>query len=234
MFELITPTPAPRRPVSLAALDMPLPELPGAPPQRWLLGMLDEVDYGMLLLTGETHLAHANKAARRDLDAQHPLQLLGQEVRARLPQDVAPLRAALADATRTGRRRLLRLGDAATRCSVAVVPLPPGADGVRPVLLLLGRRKVCEELSVENYARAHALTLAETQVLKGLCEGLPPQQIARRQAVALSTVRTQIGSLRAKTGADSIRTLLAQVAQLPPMLSALGGMQQQQPTVLAA
>ena len=220
MFELVNST-APRRPVSLGSAPAHLAE--AGTPQRWLAHMLDEVDYGMLLVTGDTHLVHANKAARRDLDAQHPLQLLGHELRARLTLDVAPLRSAVAAAENAGTRRLLRLGDATQRCTVAVVPLAPGADGVRPVLLVLGRRKVCEELSVENFARANALTMSEAQVLKGLCTGLAPQRVAQSQGVALSTVRTQIGSIRAKTGADSIRTLLAQVAQLPPMVSALGG-----------
>jgi hypothetical protein len=41
--------------------------------------------------------------------------------------------------------------------------------------------------------------------------------------VALSTVRTQIGSIRTKTGAGSIRDLVRQVALLPPLVGALRG-----------
>lgn len=39
--------------------------------------------------------------------------------------------------------------------------------------------------------------------------------------VALSTVRTHIGTIRAKTGASSVKELLHRVAQLPPMRHAL-------------
>jgi hypothetical protein len=39
--------------------------------------------------------------------------------------------------------------------------------------------------------------------------------------VGLSTIRTQIGSIRLKTGASSIRALVRQVALLPPLVSAL-------------
>jgi DNA-binding CsgD family transcriptional regulator len=39
--------------------------------------------------------------------------------------------------------------------------------------------------------------------------------------VAISTVRTQIGNLRLKTGAQSIRALVRQVAVLPPLMCAL-------------
>jgi ribosomal protein S19 len=41
--------------------------------------------------------------------------------------------------------------------------------------------------------------------------------------VALSTIRSQLGAIRAKTGAASIRTLVRQVAVLPPLVGALRG-----------
>ena len=46
-------------------------------------------------------------------------------------------------------------------------------------------------------------------------------EVARQQGVAVSTVRTQIGSIRAKTGAGSISELVRQVAVLPPLVGAL-------------
>ena len=49
------------------------------------------------------------------------------------------------------------------------------------------------------------------------------EPIAERQGVGLATIRTQIGSVRAKTGAASIRALVRQVAMLPPLVSALQG-----------
>jgi len=48
-----------------------------------------------------------------------------------------------------------------------------------------------------------------------------PNGIALEQGVKLSTVRTQIGAIRDKTGADSITELLRFVAALPPMVGAL-------------
>ena len=66
---------------------------------RWFAQMLDEVDYGMLLLADETHVVHANHAARRVMDDEHPLQLLGRELRVRRTRDLAPLHDALAGAT---------------------------------------------------------------------------------------------------------------------------------------
>ncbi|MBI5259379.1 MAG: helix-turn-helix transcriptional regulator [Burkholderiales bacterium] len=187
--------------------------------------MVDEVDYGMLLLNDDGRVAHFNRAARRDLDEQHPLQLHGGELRARLPQDTLALRDALAGASQRGLRRLLRLGEGSERTTVAVVPLPPLPGQARHgVVLVLAKRQVCEELTVDWFARAHSLTMAETAVVKGLCADLTPQEIAKRQGVGLATIRTQIGSIRAKTGSASIRALVRQVAMLPPLVSALQGL----------
>jgi DNA-binding CsgD family transcriptional regulator len=185
----------------------------------WLSRMLDEVDHGMLLVSVDGQVNYFNHAARLELDRQHPLQLLGASLRARHPQDVAPLYDALAGAQR-GLRRLLHLGEGADRVSVSVVPLP-GAEQL--IVLVLSKRHFCQTLSVQAFARSASLTPAETRVLSQLCDGLPPAEIAQRASVAVSTVRSQIGSIRTKTGAASIRELVRQVAVLPPMLNALRG-----------
>ncbi len=191
---------------------------------RRMAQMLDTLDYGMLLISETLEVSHVNKAARRDMDAQHPLQCLGGQLHAHLVKDQQPLRDALVGATQRGLRRLLQLGDERHRISVAVVPLPAlGADDQAGAAVLLGKRQVCEELTVEWFARAHGLTMAETTVIKGLCADLTPLEIAARQGVGLATIRTQIGSIRIKTGANSIRALVQQVALLPPLVSALQG-----------
>jgi DNA-binding CsgD family transcriptional regulator len=198
----------------------------GRDPAAWLTRMLDEIDYGMLLVTADAQVAYLNHAARLELDGHHPLQLSNHRLGAHSPPDVAPLYEALAGAQR-GLRKLLTLGEGAQQVSISVVPLPAmpipaGGDGSGALtLLVLGKRQVCEQLSVQGYARSHHLTPAETRVLEGLCGGVQPSQIAANAHVAVSTVRTQIGSIRVKTGAGSIRELVRQVAVLPPLVGAL-------------
>ncbi len=192
--------------------------------QQRMAQLLDTLDYGILLLDETLSARHVNQAALRQLDDVHPLQLRGGQVLARHAGDVQPLREALLGAARRGLRRLLQLGDAQHRLAVAVVPLPAiGVEQQPGVALLLGKRQVCEELTVDWFSRSHGLTLAETAVIKGLCADLTPQQIAQRQGVGLATIRTQIGSIRLKTGAGSIRALLQQVALLPPLVGLLQG-----------
>jgi DNA-binding CsgD family transcriptional regulator len=191
---------------------------------HWMAATLDEVDYGMLLLADETQTVHVNHAARAELDSAHPLQLLGGALRARRPHDVLPLADALHAAARRGLRKLLTLGDGAQRVSVSVVPLAVSDDNGAPVtLVMLGKRQICENLSVQGFARSHGLTAAEGRVLAGLCRGIRPTVIAEQLGVAISTVRTQIGNIRQKTGAQSIPGLVQQVAVLPPLMSVLRG-----------
>ena len=200
---------------------------------QWLTRMLDEIDYGMLMVNAEAQVLYANHAARHQLDGQHPLRMLGQTLAAHRGEDVAPLCEALAAAQR-GLRRLLTLGDGEQRVSVSVVPLPGGTGSTgstgklgdrnsldQATLLVLGKRQMSAPLSVQGFARSMQLTPTETRVLDMLCNGVRPTEVATRQGVALSTVRTQIGSIRAKTGAASIRDLVRQVGLLPPLVGAL-------------
>lgn len=191
-------------------------------PWHWLRLALDEVDYGMLIVADPARVLHMNHLARTELVGAHPLNIAAGVLRATSADDEGPLLDALVDATRRGRRCMLTVGASPNRVSIAVVPLPAGQVGERGVtLLMFSKRRVCEELSVDAFARSHGLTVAETQVLKALCAGITPNEAAQCQGVRLSTVRTQIGSIRAKTGATSIRALVQQIARLPPLLSAL-------------
>jgi DNA-binding CsgD family transcriptional regulator len=189
--------------------------------------MLDEIDYGLVLLDDGYRVLHVNHAARAELDGDHPLQLIGAELQTRSPRDAAALADALQSASR-GLRSLMTLGQGQQRRSqrrtvnVAVVPLVAPTGGVaRTTLLTMGKRHVCESLSLQWFARNCGLTAGETRVLEALSQGLQPREVAALHGVGLSTVRTQIGSIRTKTGAQSVRELVHRVAALPPMIGSL-------------
>lgn len=206
------------------------PERRQAASTAWTQAMLDELDYGILLLSPDRQLMLMNHAARAELDESHPLQVFGRELRAREPQDVARLHDALLAATRRGLRRLLSMGETEHRVSLAVVPLQEGSQGLEQACMVtLGKRRMCQQLSVQWFAQSHGLTSAEARVLELLCLGLSPRDAAVELGVGLATVRTQIGCMRAKTGADSMRALVQQVAMLPPMVSMLRGQEHARP-----
>jgi DNA-binding CsgD family transcriptional regulator len=186
------------------------------------LRLLDEIDYGMVLVSADARLRCCNHAAREALAGSQALQLSAGMLRPRDPVETPAFAEALTAATR-GRRSLLTLGRTGTRLSISMVPIdnPEGPAAEPFALLVLGRREMCPPLSVRGYAKELLLTPAETRVLGMLCEGFQPGEIADRQGVALSTVRTQIGSIRFKTGCASIRELVRHMAQLPPLVGAL-------------
>ena len=187
---------------------------------HWMSLVLEELDYGVLLLTADGRVVHCNLAARRNLDAEHPLELVDNHVRARDAKDAPALLEALHGAQHDGRRCLLRLGEGAAKANVVVVPLNRDVTQTA-VLVVLERRQLCGELAAQWFALRYGLTPTETEVLKALSAGARPGDVAAQQGVAISTVRTQIQSIRAKSGADSIGELLRQLAMLPPLMSAL-------------
>ena len=181
--------------------------------------LLDEIDYGLLLLDADGRLMLANRMARLECAAGRALARQGEQVRAARAQDAPAWTSALADAAR-GRRTLLCIGGDDAVVTLAVIPLALGMT--RPcALLIVGRRRLCETLSIEMFARHHRLTGAEMQVLQALCRGLEPSDIASQFGVTMATIRTQVTAIRSKTDASSIRELVRRVAALPPMLPAL-------------
>jgi DNA-binding CsgD family transcriptional regulator len=197
------------------------------PRVSWLAGALDEVDYGVLVLSGRDRIRFANRTALAELASGAALRVVDGRLHATLSADSAALDRALADAERRSLRHMLIIGHGERRLGLSVVPLagsPPTLAAGTAVML--GKRQICHPLSIAGYSRSHGLTNAEGRVLAELCNGSEPQDVARRFAVSISTVRSQIGSIRSKTGAASIVALMRQLAVLPPILVALGRMGQ--------
>ena len=183
-----------------------------------LMRVLDEVDYGMLLVDAAGALRHANQLGLRELSRNGPLRLSRGCIAAPAAADQMALSAALADVQRA-RRRLFSLGHNGSAVSVAAVPMPAGEEDTPETLALLvfGKRPASDTLTIDFYARTHRLTSAELVVLKSICAGAMPKEVARAQGVAISTVRSHICSIRIKTDTGSIRELVNRVAMLPPI-----------------
>lgn len=195
--------------------------------QRWaspaLLDLvLDELAYGVAVATGEGELLHANQAARHELDRRRSLGLHNGRLRVRLPDDAKVLQDALAKAV-NGKRSLISLGSAeAGRVSLAVVPVRRDPEaGPAHAALLFSRPSVCGSLMLFFFARSHALTSTEENVLAILCQGYSAPQVAEQLHVAVSTVRSHVRSLCAKTRSSGVRELVNRVAMLPPVAPAL-------------
>jgi DNA-binding CsgD family transcriptional regulator len=191
----------------------------GGPWERWAL---DRLEQGIVVLQADGRVLHANRCAEGMLASGSALDASSGWLMALQPQELAKLREALRSVAERGLCRMLGFGSGDTAQFVALSAISaPG--GARLILCLLGQRTLGNPLTLQWYALCHGLTTAEAAVLRLICAGDDPSEIAARQSVAISTVRTQIGSIRAKTGHKSIRALLRTLACLPSMSGALFG-----------
>jgi DNA-binding CsgD family transcriptional regulator len=192
---------------------------PATAPQLELV--LDELAYGVAVTTGVGELVHANHAARQELNRNRALWLQNGRLRVQSQQDQQTLQGALAKAT-AGRRSLITLGGTdSQRLSLAVVPMRRPQEGAPAhAALMFSRPSVCGSLMLCFFARSHSLTSAEENVLGILCQGYSAPEIARHLQVAVSTVRSHVRSLCAKTRSSGVRELVNRVAMLPPVAPA--------------
>jgi len=183
--------------------------------------ILDCIQIGAMAVGMGMRVSFANRAAIRECsrlsllrieDAQMAVLALTREA------DHARLAKAV-EGAHAGQWSLVRLGAGATTVSIAVFPLFHGERDTGPLaLLLFGLNQNQEPLAIQLYAGSCGLTPAETRVLLGLAEGLVPKQIASKHEVLLSTVRTQISSIRDKTGTRRLGDLMQALVSLPPIM----------------
>lgn len=199
--------------------------LAGHPPS-WNAGLallLDELAYGIVVVGLSGELLHTNRTAQQELARSPNLRIAEGMLQAATPVDRRALREAIARVA-DGKRSMLTLavrsGEALT---LAVLPLRGGEAGapVTSAVLLLARASVCESLMLYFFARSHGLTHSEEQVLGILCQGHSAPQVARELHVAVSTVRSHVRNLCAKTSTRGVRQLVNRVAVLPPVVPAL-------------
>lgn len=192
----------------------------------WPAEMLDQLDYGLLIVRRDLSLVHANVPARSRLRLpDNPLSL--RSVGPHWPADDAGLRR-LAQATQAAADRMLRstvqLHVGKEPIVLSVIPLRQRDErGQVLTLLALERERICTPLALEAFGRLQGLTAAEVGVLAELCAGREPMAIARKLGVSLSTVRTHVVAARTKLGVRSMREMLIGVARLPPISGVLHG-----------
>ncbi len=182
-----------------------------------LAKLVDELAHGVVVASPQGRLLHANQVARHELAGARVLCLRHGHLQ---PVDAGQGRALLQAFARgaAGLRSMVTLrAPAGWGLSIAVVPLraAPGAD---PALgLFLSRASVCDSLMLCFFARSHGLTHTEEQVLAILAQGRSAPEIATQLNVAVSTIRTHVRSLCAKTQTNGVRALIGRLAVLPPL-----------------
>jgi DNA-binding CsgD family transcriptional regulator len=186
-----------------------------------LLRVIDEIDYGILVIDAQGQILQTNHLARHELLTGHLLASINNVLTGRSTTLCEQIEQGLAHACR-GQRKLVFLDGKRGDMPVAFIPLSHPLETDSPtVLVLLTRQSACDNLAVRMYARAQRLSPGEESVMIALCRGLEVSDIAKENGVAQSTVRSQVKSLREKTGCASIRRLIQRIHSLPPVVPAL-------------
>ena len=186
-----------------------------------VLGLLVvELAHGVMVVNTQGWILHANRAARSALQGGLSLGTTHGGLKLKSVTDPQRLAHALSDAA-SGKRSMIRLQDAGGDFNLAVVPLNRHTAGACDrIALFFSREEACTPSLLASFAHSNRLTRTEEQVLVLLCRCFTAPEIAMQMKVAVSTVRSHVRSLCAKTSTRGVRQLVNLVATLPPLTPA--------------
>lgn len=194
--------------------------------QLCLMRMLDEIDYGLILLDNRLRVWHMNHLARVELTRGQLLFVNESRLQTRVAVRQTALQSAQSRAAQ-GIRSLLDLrpaNHAQPGTSLAFVPMGHPAEcypDPLPVMVISCRPVLCAQISLHFFAQSYGLTRTEEAVLDALVKGQEVEDIVRDRGLAMSTVRSHVKQLRIKTQSNSMRELLNKVSVLPPVVSSV-------------
>ena len=182
--------------------------------------VLDQLAHGVLQLSAEGRVLHANRAASAALDARGVLRLERGNLTTPVPGYAARLRALFAQAGHgIGGFLNIPTPDGKPGMLILATPLPEDSamkwHVAARVLVLLSSAHERGSTRVALLARANGLTRAETRVVELLAADRSPAEIAKSLGTRVHTVRSQLKSIYLKTGVHGQRELLALLARLP-------------------
>lgn len=177
---------------------------------------LDALDFGVAMLDPAARVLYANQSVHAMAAAPSMTRWLGSlPTRVTAHEPLAPLVHACAHGQGGG----MVLGDGATPLLALALPLenatsqPHAQPGA--CMLLLARHG---QAAVPDFVmRIFGLSPAEARLLPLLLRGCTPQQIAQELGVKVTTVRSQLSSVFAKTGATRQQDLIRLLGRVPPV-----------------
>jgi DNA-binding CsgD family transcriptional regulator len=201
---------------------------PGQITARLLARVLDDIDYGVILVDGSGEILLANRTARSELEASSRIRFRNNKLSGMAPKAAFAIERAITDA-KNGSRQLVEIASSRGSLMLAFAPLfdtedhrqAPDGCTARAVMVLMGKREALSPASLAEFARIHGISNAEQRLLPAICEGASIKEMARRQGISTCTVRAHLKSIRHKTGAPSLRPLMLQLMALPPVFPRL-------------
>ncbi|RVT48115.1 helix-turn-helix transcriptional regulator [Rubrivivax albus] len=192
-----------------------------------VLSVLDRLLVGLVIVDAAGRVAAANTSAHAACAASGAVHITrdGRLRAADVAQDAAVQRllagcigTASGKALHGGGTQVLQRGDRAVLAEAMPLHGERLSDGemLHGAAVFLVDPAVAQVVSLQGLAKLFALTDAEAQVADALVNGLAPRDIAEQRGTSLETVRTQLKTAMAKTGANSQLDLLRLAAKLAP------------------
>lgn len=189
---------------------------------------VDALSTGIILTEDQGRIAYLNEAAERILKTGHALKALNGRLTAAQPRARAPLARALAEClagkapATTGRHAIAIPAEDGGGLIASVLPLEWQA-GRNPLAALPGAAAVIVQdpgetapMPAEALAELYGLTLAESRVLEHVGQGETPQEAAERLGISLTTVKTHLQRIFAKTETTRQADLVRLVTRATP------------------
>jgi DNA-binding CsgD family transcriptional regulator len=192
-----------------------------APPVRLLFEVEDAAGRGALILDPRGRLRAGNRTAEALLGERAALQIAAGRLAALDPASDRVLQRALTavlDPAARTRCERLALSGGDIWIVICVLPMPAGTSssrGSRETLVLIDDGAATRAARIEGFARCHGLTMAETRLLEEIVAGLPLTEAAARQRRSAHTLRNQLKSILAKSGAERQASLVSLVLGAP-------------------
>jgi DNA-binding CsgD family transcriptional regulator len=174
--------------------------------------VFEDLAEGIAVVSVEGRLIFANAQARKIIGILYPKCKHGADICADNAESKA-LKKALHQVAVKKKRSLLEIKAFDEPTLVLLSPLSAAGKGL--VLVTFGTPVYMALAGLKAFAALYNLTMAELGVLEKFARGVKPTQIAASNNVALSTINTQLASIRSKTETSSALELTAKLTKIP-------------------
>lgn len=197
---------------------------PGAITLAILQNVLEEIDYGVIVIRSSGRILLTNHLAQAELEASSCIRIRNEKLSAYSTKSLISIEHALLDA-KNGVRRLVQTFSSKGTLTLSFAALsdiqdcPQSADKISGelVLVLIGKHTVCNPATLAQFGQIHGLTRAEQRLLPAICTGASIKEMAKQQRNSVCTIRVHLRNIRSKTGSASLRPLMLQMTTLPPL-----------------
>ncbi|MBB3859518.1 DNA-binding CsgD family transcriptional regulator [Novosphingobium hassiacum] len=169
-------------------------------------GALDAVAFGLVICTPEGMVRFANRAATKAMDGSH-LLIAGDLLHVENRQDRVRLDQLLAGSS--GPKTMTMRFGLGDRALDVVAFSDQKLAGAR--ILLVSRPSALHSMSYDALCQIYGMTPAEAALATALATGQSIAEFAENRGVSISTVRTQMRQVLAKTGTKGQPDLVRQI-----------------------